>query len=222
MTGGYLLRVVISFSSALLITGFLCVLAPLISRENSVSYTDPVAPIRIFTLPTLENKKEITKVRPREILPLPKIPKPPIKKQTPLEKVSLTMKPLKIELPAMRAASLPSAPPQVNKGLVGSGFGGEGIYELGTVDTHPKLKKYVPPLYPPAAKGKRLEGKIIVRCIVTAKGRVKDARILSAEPAGYFEKAALKAVAKWTFVTAMYQGKKVSVYVDIPLSFTLD
>ncbi len=224
MTGTYFLRGVFSFSAALLITGFLCMLAPLISREHDVSFTDPIEPIRILPLPTLENKKEKQKRQPRQIEPLPTIPKPPVTKRQPLEKLSLTMKPLKIELPAMRAASIPAAPPQADQKMEGglSGVAGDGIYDLEAVDSPPKLQKYVPPLFPAAAKGKGIEGKVVIRCTVTTKGRVKDAKIISAEPPGYFEKASLKAVAKWTFIAAKFQGEQVPVYVDIPLSFSLD
>lgn len=97
-----------------------------------------------------------------------------------------------------------------------------GIFDLGDVDSPPRLQKYAPPLYPAAAKGKRIEGRVIIRCTVTAKGRVKDAEIISAEPPGYFEKTALKAVMVWTFIPAKYRGEKVPVYVDIPLTFSLD
>ncbi len=93
---------------------------------------------------------------------------------------------------------------------------------MATVDVQPRLRQYRPPLYPPRARGQGVEGKVVVRCVVTAGGRVKEEKIIQANPAGYFEQAALKAVKKWTFVPATLNGEKVPVYVDIPLSFTLD
>ncbi len=131
------------------------------------------------------------------------------------------MAPLQVKLPDMRVSSAPLSPPQIQKEVRNS-FGSSGIFEIGMVDTAPKLQRYVPPLYPPKAKGKRVEGKVVIRCVVTADGKVKDATIISANPPGFFEATALKAVAKWTFIAARYQDKNVSVYVDIPLSFSLD
>lgn len=136
-------------------------------------------------------------------------------------KFDLAMAPLQMEMPKVQAATMVIAPLKPQRQQQ-SGLGPTGIYDVGAVDTPPRLQRYSPPLYPARAKGKKIEGKVVVRCVVTAGGRVKETKIVSAEPEGYFERAALDAVAKWTFVAARHEGNKVSVYVDIPLSFTLD
>lgn len=55
------------------------------------------------------------------------------------------------------------------------------------------------PVYPPAARAAGIEGEVTVRYDVTAAGRVVNAVVLAASPAGVFEQAALAAVASWRF-----------------------
>ena len=62
-------------------------------------------------------------------------------------------------------------------------------------------------LYPPQAKAAGIEGRVLVRYDVTIKGRVANARIESAAPAGYFEAAALDAVRSWRFRPLLERGK---------------
>ena len=53
--------------------------------------------------------------------------------------------------------------------------------------------------YPPAARAAGIEGEVTVGYDVTAAGRVVNAVILAAMPAGVFEEAALAAVTSWQF-----------------------
>ncbi len=67
------------------------------------------------------------------------------------------------------------------------------------------------PVYPPAAKAQGIEGEVVVRYGVTVDGRVINARVDRAEPAGVFEEAALKAVRSWRYNPAIRDGKPVAV-----------
>lgn len=62
-------------------------------------------------------------------------------------------------------------------------------------------------LYPPQARAAGVQGHVLVRYDVTAEGRVENARIESAAPAGYFEAAALDAVRSWRFRPLLERGK---------------
>ena len=62
-------------------------------------------------------------------------------------------------------------------------------------------------LYPPQAMAAGIEGRVLVRYDVTIEGRVENARIESAAPAGYFETAALAAVRSWRFRPPLERGK---------------
>lgn len=216
-------RVFLRCSFALVFSGIitivLCLIAPLMGNHKDVVFTEPVTPIQVLASPKLTPDIPKPLKKPRKIVPVPKLPTRPPQKQPPLDKIALPLKPLQVELPPLQAASVPAAPPQVNP-KVESGFG-DGIFDLSGVDTPPKVQKYVPPVYPAGAKGKHIEGRVVIRCVVTARGKVKDMQVLSSEPKGYFEAAALKAVKKWTFIAAKLSGEKVSVYVDVPITFSL-
>lgn len=73
--------------------------------------------------------------------------------------------------------------------------------------------------FPPAARDAGLSGSVVVRYRVTAAGAVRDAEVVSAEPAGVFEAAALKAVRGWRF----RPGRKKGVATDfVGLTSTIE
>jgi protein TonB len=57
----------------------------------------------------------------------------------------------------------------------------------------------VPPDYPARAATSSIEGWVQVQFTVTAAGTVRDAVVVAAEPKGWFEDAALKAIARWRY-----------------------
>jgi len=60
--------------------------------------------------------------------------------------------------------------------------------------------------YPEAARDQGIQGAVVVRYDVSAEGRVANAQVVSAEPAGVFEEAALKAVRGWRFRPGRQKG----------------
>ena len=67
------------------------------------------------------------------------------------------------------------------------------------------------PVYPAVAKAEGLEGMVVVRYGVSIDGRVIDARVDRAEPAGVFEEAALSAVRSWRYNPAIRDGEPIAV-----------
>jgi protein TonB len=57
----------------------------------------------------------------------------------------------------------------------------------------------VPPDYPARAQASSIEGWVQVQFSVTAAGTVRDPIVVAAEPKGWFEEAALKAIARWRY-----------------------
>lgn len=57
----------------------------------------------------------------------------------------------------------------------------------------------VEPEYPAAAAAAGVEGQVEVRFSVSSSGRVTEAEVIAAEPAGVFEGAALAAVSRWRY-----------------------
>jgi TonB family protein len=63
------------------------------------------------------------------------------------------------------------------------------------------------PTYPAAARAQGVEGVVVVRYNVTVQGRVSNARVVSAEPVGIFDEAALVAVRSWVFNPPLVDGE---------------
>jgi protein TonB len=184
-----------------------------------------IPPVQLVPLPApLERPKQI-KIIPKKILQFSKSSPKKTTTREKIQSVPIQMTPLKMEATPFMAATMPLAPavPEpVKTNAVKATPGMAAVYDMATVDNPPRLKHYSPPLYPPRAKGQGIEGKVFVRCVVSAGGRVLNTRVIQADPVGYFETAALRSVKKWTFIPAKIQGKRVAVQVDIPLSFSLD
>lgn len=63
----------------------------------------------------------------------------------------------------------------------------------------PRLLRHVAPRYPESARRRRLQGWVEVELSIAADGEVRDVRVVSAEPAGAFEREALQAAQRWRF-----------------------
>ncbi|KAA2284618.1 energy transducer TonB [Arenimonas fontis] len=63
----------------------------------------------------------------------------------------------------------------------------------------PRLASAPIPRYPLMALRRRIEGEVTVAFVVRADGSVEAPRVLSAQPEGVFEEAALEAVRRWRF-----------------------
>jgi TonB family protein len=92
-------------------------------------------------------------------------------------------------------------------------------YDASDVDKPPKLVRQMPPKYPPEAKRHKTEGRVVVRCLITAKGKADRMEIVESEPAGVFDESALKAIKYWQFRPGVLKGEMVDTWVKIPLSF---
>ncbi len=75
--------------------------------------------------------------------------------------------------------------------------------------------------YPKIAKSKGVEGKVMVEFTVTEKGGVKDAKVLKGVSSELDAEAlrVVKEMPQWT--PGQSEGKKVSVSMVLPISFTL-
>jgi protein TonB len=105
---------------------------------------------------------------------------------------------------------------------LGNGENMEGVFNASEVDVPPQIKKYIQPAYPPKAKGQRIEGTVNIRAVILPNGLPQSVTVLSADPEGYFESAAINAVRSWSFYPAVEKGKKVKVLVEIPIEFNLN
>ncbi len=69
----------------------------------------------------------------------------------------------------------------------------------------------IPPEYPQRAIARSQEGYVILRFTVTETGSVVDPEVVRAEPPGFFELEARRAVLRWKYQPQMRDGKPIRV-----------
>ena len=84
-------------------------------------------------------------------------------------------------------------------------------------DSHLKVVHRVPPIYPPAAKAKGIEGTVVVEVLIDKHGKLAKARIISGPE--ILGDAALKAIKAWKFEPATAQGQPVEETTQIKVAF---
>lgn len=76
------------------------------------------------------------------------------------------------------------------------------------------------PRYPADALKKRIGGFVMLHLLVSADGKVKDVRVVSASPKGTFEDVSVEAAKRWTLQPPQEEGgKPVEGWVQVPITF---
>jgi len=72
--------------------------------------------------------------------------------------------------------------------------------------------------YPDEARKKKIQGKVVVKILVSETGDVESAEVVSGDP--ILGKSAVDAVKKWKFKPFIKNGKPVKVSTKLPIDFT--
>lgn len=83
----------------------------------------------------------------------------------------------------------------------------------------PKKLKAVPPVYPDAAVLSRIEGVVILECLISPRGRVTEVKVLRGAP--LLEEAAVDAVKQWEYTPTLMDGVPVPVLMTVTVRFDL-
>ncbi|MFN2447724.1 MAG: energy transducer TonB [Vicinamibacterales bacterium] len=103
----------------------------------------------------------------------------------------------------------------------GGGTGG-GVYRLGSGITPPQVVREVKPQYTADAMRAKVQGVVLLECVVLADGTVGDVRISrSLDPVFGLDQEAIKAARQWRFMPGSKGGVPVPVFVTIELMFSL-
>ena len=78
------------------------------------------------------------------------------------------------------------------------------------------------PVYPPSAIANSQKGWVDVIFLVKTDGRVTDTKVVSAEPAGVFDRAATDCLARWRFEPVMRDGKAIEQRARLRVRFNID
>ena len=96
------------------------------------------------------------------------------------------------------------------------------VYAPGNGVSLPMVVKEVRPAYTEAAKDARIEGTVVLECVVLADGTVGDVTVArSLDSVLGLDQEAVKATKQWQFKPGMKDGKPVAVRVSLELTFTL-
>jgi protein TonB len=130
-----------------------------------------------------------------EVLPPPAVEKPDSPKKEPM-----------VALPK----SVPAAQPAPNSAA------SSGVSRLPS-----KLPENLPPKYPPAALQQRVEGRVILRALISAQGTVMRLSVHQSSNVPGMDESALEAVRRWRFEPALRGETPVSCEIAIPIIFEL-
>jgi len=108
---------------------------------------------------------------------------------------------------------------------LGEGYGGGtggGAYRPGNGVTLPRVLREVRPQYTAEAMRAKVQGTVLLECIVRPDGSVGDVQIVrSLDPTFGLDQEAIKAAKQWRFAPGTRMGEAVPVLVTIELQFTL-
>jgi len=108
---------------------------------------------------------------------------------------------------------------------LGDGFGGGtggGIYQPGNGVTLPRILREVKPAYTSDAMRAKVQGTVLLQCVVRPDGSVSDIQVLrSLDSVFGLDQEAIKAARQWRFAPGTRMGQAVPVQITIELTFTL-
>jgi len=83
----------------------------------------------------------------------------------------------------------------------------------------PRKLKDVPPIYPEIAVLSRLQGDVVLECVVDPAGHVTGVRVVRSIPV--FDDAAVAAVKQWVYAPTLLNGVPVALIMNVTVSFRL-
>lgn len=89
------------------------------------------------------------------------------------------------------------------------------------VDSQPYVIDAPLPEYPSEARLNKWQGRVIVRVLVEASGRVADAQVAKSSGYNELDQAAEEVLYRWRFNPAYRDGQPVTAWVKVPVSFKL-
>jgi TonB family protein len=76
------------------------------------------------------------------------------------------------------------------------------------------------PVYPPAAKKARIQGKVVLDAVIGTDGHVENLRVLSGPPE--LQQSALDAVRQWTYKPYLLNGDPIEVETTVNIIYNLN
>jgi len=100
--------------------------------------------------------------------------------------------------------------------------GPDGVYRTGSGVTPPQAVRQTKAEYTDAAMHAKIEGTVVLECVVKTDGTVGDLRVVKSLDSVYgLDEQAIKAARRWRFTPGTVQGRPVPVLVTLQMSFNL-
>jgi protein TonB len=90
---------------------------------------------------------------------------------------------------------------------------------VGGAIKEPKKLRHVDPVYPRIAAMARVQGIVILECLLSPDGRVADVKVLQGVP--LLDEAAVHAVKQWLFTPTLFNGVPVPAIMTVNVRFAL-
>jgi TonB family protein len=104
----------------------------------------------------------------------------------------------------------------------GPGAGGDGVFPIGNGVTAPVPLRRPPPAYTAEAMRARLQGVVVLNCVVRPDGRCSDIRVTKSLDMNFgLDRQAIASAREWRFRPGMRMGEPVSVLVTLEIGFTI-
>ena len=158
-------------------------------------------------------------------------PKPPPKRQRPKPKpkpreqsapkaapppsIDSAIGSVGIDLPGFA----PSEMQDVSKKLLGDVRA--SVMTADSVDVKPQCTRRVQPELPPRLVQQQVEGEVVLKALINARGEVEQVRVVRSEPKGVFDGPAREALEQWQCQPARYKGEAVKMWTEVPFRFEL-
>lgn len=164
--------------------------------------------------------------KPAHSAPKPTPPTPPVKQTNPPTAESAEPAPTAVEADtraiapiqqasADRSGAAPAVVPNMAEPRVGKGTDPGPPFSAVALVANPA------PSYPPVARRRGLEGKVVLRVAVTAAGTAGDISVVSSSGHTMLDDAAARAVRAWRFRPAQRSGAAIDSILEVPIVFRL-
>jgi protein TonB len=96
------------------------------------------------------------------------------------------------------------------------------LFSAAELDRPLTILAQMPPVYPPQAKRRGIEGWVRVRFVVTETGEVSEIAILESKPPEIFDQSVRRCVAGWRFQPGSVDGIAVKTRAETTVRFNLE
>lgn len=98
----------------------------------------------------------------------------------------------------------------------------QDVFGTGDLDGPLTSLGRIQPVYPIAAKRRRLQGWVKVKFVVNEQGTVERVTIVDAKPPGVFDHSVRRCVSKWRFKPGTVEGLPVKAWAETTIRFKLE